>query len=218
MRRKSHVQFLMRKATVILPTDITYIQLLKLQTIKMKDLNLFLYTCISIIVLSFISSCKEDDGYSGPCFEFDTEGFCYLPYSPTISLADFQIHVVGHAWKITSSTNINEKGELYKSDYEALGAQYTTYHFLNDTVVTDYYRIKKLGYRKGAYNYSPEKNLLITASKDIHRIVYVGEKELVTIFHPGGRNYKYNTYKKLTDEELQHYKESHCVNFDDVEY
>lgn len=169
-----------------------------------------------IAMLTLVTSCRNDD-YNGPRFKFDAEGYCYLPDAPFVSSADFQKYLVGYAWilKYNECKPINEKGELYEEKYESLGSGTHVQFFADDSITRYAHSGKYLGYGKISYNYSEEKGILeleFYKHKEIFRILAISENELIATWQIKDINnqiksYKYNIYKKLTDDKFQYYKD-----------
>ena len=190
----------------------------------MKKL-LFFWSLLAIAI--GFTACNNDDLK----FEFDEEGTCFLPNVSPISHATFLKYAEGNGWKHVSTYEINEDGSVQNHDHykDLIGGGPSSYYFEKDTY-TSYYWLSAYpadAYSEVVYTYSENGNRIghINRFNDNFftkfQILSINENKLQMIEHIGIRSnrniYALTTYKKMSKEELNNYREN-FVNREDLKH
>ncbi len=160
------------------------------------------------LLLLAVASCTDDEERSVPPMMNYSAGY----------LASC---LEGHGWRHVESHEVRGDGTLDRKDYwEGLyGESPDQYLFTGDTV-TRYSRLEDYplcGYTRDKYAYDEQTNRLTAGSRELFKVLYVGEDALKVISYngldAGGRKtYLYSAYRRMTDEELAAYRSGYTVD------
>lgn len=180
---------------------------------------------LSILLLSFLgmvgfSACSDDD------FLFDENGVCYSKNVQHITAAQFQHIVEGYGWQEVSTHEIYSNGKMEKKDYWSymVGGSSRTMEVLKDGKLKEYYSFMpgQSGYHLRSYFFDEESNRLHIQNNFSTRYIQVlsaGKTQFTVIQEygicsDGSKVYVYSVYRRMTDEQLQHYHDRYTTNLD----
>lgn len=149
-----------------------------------------------------------------------------MPNLEPLTKAEFERQVVGYGWKWIDTYEIKENGKLAQKPYweDMLGGSPDQYYFAKDSVTRFFWAdaIPADCYWTTAYTYEEKGNQVSTAyGEHTLQLLKLEDSKLETIEYLGLQGdgikvYGYSTFQRMSDEELEKYRESYPTNFEDV--
>ena len=187
----------------------------------MKSIR-FITLSVSILLLASCSGFLDLDGKD---FYLDETGEVF--FSSVVSLEKFTRNVVGCGWKCVDFRDIKDDGSLATKNESLKDGWGPSDYYFDESTVTSYFddmtRPARCYY---TYNYIFDDSTIRTGSNNDIRLLNLSDGKFTCVSQIGwkytGKNknpiphYMYFKYKKMTDKELQDYRDKYTTDFESL--
>ena len=178
---------------------------------------------IGIVIILLSAGCSEE--LFSPDFSVNDSG--EVSSSAEVSLEKFNDKVVGHGWKCVSFRDVKDNGSLATQEESYRDGWGPSDYYFDESTVTSFFNV--MAWFAACYStsgYSFEDSTVHIGSGNELRLLKLSGGEFTCVSRIGWNysgegeapipHYMYFKYKRMTEKELQEYREKYTTDFDSI--